>query len=138
MITKTKRAYRTLFLHREKYLRDHEQESRAPSPTSVDRESDESADAKVTQQRPTASASRPLRNQRSRPGSHRESRTATVEKPVDHQKAAPNAPARFPGRAVTALARMTARTAVPNEPPICCVIRVSALECGISPLSRPM
>jgi hypothetical protein len=51
------------------------------------------------------------------PGSQSESSTATAKNPTDHQNATSNAPARFPGWALAAVARMTARTAVPNEPP---------------------
>src|SRR6185437_6778896 len=54
------------------------------------------------------------------PGSHSESSTATAEKPADHQKAWWNAPVGAVGCAAIAPSRITARTAVPNEPPICC------------------
>jgi MFS family permease len=72
------------------------------------------------------------------PGSHRESNTATAEKPADHQNATWNASASVAGCAAMAPSRITARTAVPNEPPICCAVLVSTLECGICCLSRPM
>ena len=56
---------------------------------------------------------------------------AGSENPTDHQKAIPNAAGRLPPCPVTALSRMTARTAVPNDPAICCVVRVSTLEWAI-------
>lgn len=57
---------------------------------------------------------------------------------MDHQKAWWNAPVGAFGCAATAPSRITASTAVPNEPPICCAVLVSALEWGICGLSRPM
>jgi hypothetical protein len=49
----------------------------------------------------------------------------------------PNPAARSPWRAATAPDRMTARTAVPNEPPICWTVLVTTLEWAICCLSRP-
>ena len=72
------------------------------------------------------------------PGSHRESSTAMAEKLADHQNATWNASACVAACAAMALWRITARTAVPNAPPICCAVLVSTLECGIWWLSRPM
>src|SRR3984885_9062091 len=70
-------------------------------------------------------------------GRQRDRRTATAEKPVAHQNASPNPVTRFPWCAVTALDRITARTAVPNEPPICCAVLVTTLEWAICSLPRP-
>ena len=54
-----------------------------------------------------------------------------------HQNATSNAAAALPCRAAMAPVRMTASTAVPNEPPSCCMVRVSTLEWAICCLSRP-
>ena len=54
-----------------------------------------------------------------------------------HQNAMSKPVARFPWCAVTAPERMTARTAVPNEPPTCCTVLVTTLEWAICCLSRP-
>jgi hypothetical protein len=56
---------------------------------------------------------------------------------VAHQNAMPNPAARSPWRAATAPDKMTARTAVPNEPPICWTVLVTTLEWAICCLSRP-
>jgi hypothetical protein len=58
---------------------------------------------------------------RGTPGSQSESSTATAEKPADHQNAMWNALSSAPWCDATASSRMTARTAVPNDPPICCI-----------------
>jgi hypothetical protein len=56
---------------------------------------------------------------------------------VAHQNAMSNPVARSPWRAVMAADKITARTAVPNEPPICWTVLVTTLEWAICCLSRP-
>ena len=65
------------------------------------------------------------------PGSQSASSTARTENPVAHQNAMWNEVARLPWCAAMPPERMTARTAVPNEPPICWTVRVTTLEWAI-------
>lgn len=73
-----------------------------------------------------------------RPGSQAHRAVATRENPVAHQNATWKPETRA-GVAVPVIdcSRMTARTAVPNDPPICCAVRVSTLECAIWERSSP-
>jgi hypothetical protein len=63
---------------------------------------------------------------RHRSGSPSATTAATTVKPTAHQNATRN----------PVLSTTTASTAVPNEPPTCCAVRVTMLACGMSRRSR--